>query len=377
MSPLPEEKTRTMEETRHQQLMEFMSSFRTSMEEKLENRLGDVNNEMKAMNLKIDNNEEKNEGVLKRMEDRLSQLEVEMKRLSELRDRREELKKKEQKELARKEKEEVSTVREEEKEDKQRKKRFTRRHITEQDLTKDTEENADVRQQFKSTWAMQIEEQLSSAASLSGMEIDRRVVNHPISPNGKDLQEKRLPWELLEGVAKTKERKVRKPPVVRNWFADEPGCDDCTSSSDTLEETGAEWSEVEKKKKRLLKRRQRREKRHERMSEVASKMQHMVGIGPIRSVTIDYFQKKTGSLEEARRSAIREYLSYKLDFSDKELDKMEIKETKSAAKEDILYFALAEKEDIKEIHYRRAACGNDDLVVRDYIPPSTTQGTWQ
>ena len=40
-----------------------------------------------------------------------------------------------------------------------------------------------------------------------------------------------------------------------------------------------------------------------------------------------------------------------------------------AASGDILYIALKNEEHAREIHYRRAVSGNDDLQVRDYMPP--------
>ena len=51
------------------------------------------------------------------------------------------------------------------------------------------------------------------------------------------------------------------------------------------------------------------------------------------------------------------------------MDKIEIMETKQAAKEDLIYFAIKDQETIKEIHFRRAASRNTYLTVRDYIPP--------
>ena len=47
---------------------------------------------------------------------------------------------------------------------------------------------------------------------------------------------------------------------------------------------------------------------------------------------------------------------------------MDMLETKQA-KDEVIYFAVANKEHIQEIHYRQAACGNDGLIVRDYIQP--------
>ena len=48
---------------------------------------------------------------------------------------------------------------------------------------------------------------------------------------------------------------------------------------------------------------------------------------------------------------------------------IDIKDTKRSPKDDVIYFALEEAEQIKEIHYRKAASGNNDLIIRDYVPP--------
>ena len=49
---------------------------------------------------------------------------------------------------------------------------------------------------------------------------------------------------------------------------------------------------------------------------------------------------------------------------------MEILETKQcASRNDVIYFVLKDQDHIKEIHYRSAVSCNDDLIIRDYMPP--------
>ena len=49
---------------------------------------------------------------------------------------------------------------------------------------------------------------------------------------------------------------------------------------------------------------------------------------------------------------------------------MEILETKQcASRNDIICFVLKDQDHIREIHYRRAVSCNDDLIIRDYVPP--------
>ena len=79
--------------------------------------------------------------------------------------------------------------------------------------------------------------------------------------------------------------------------------------------------------------------------------------------------EKTGDIIAARIEAVKEYLKYYLDYDERELQKLEIEDVKQAANDDVIYVALGDREQVKEIHYRRAASGNVDLVARDYIPP--------
>ena len=110
-------------------------------------------------------------------------------------------------------------------------------------------------------------------------------------------------------------------------------------------------------------------KKREKMHELSTKMQHIVGVGPITDQTIDFFHEETGNREEARKRSVQEFLSYRLDFTDEEMMDINIVDTKRGNKKEIIYFAVENKETIKEIHFRRAACGNDSIQVLDYIPP--------
>ena len=68
--------------------------------------------------------------------------------------------------------------------------------------------------------------------------------------------------------------------------------------------------------------------------------------------------------------AIIEYLEFNLDYNTEELVELDIKDTKRAGKEDIIYFVLFDIKQVKEIHYRKVISENDKLTVRDYIAPN-------
>ena len=98
-------------------------------------------------------------------------------------------------------------------------------------------------------------------------------------------------------------------------------------------------------------------------------MQHLIGIGPVTKHSIEYFFKKTNDQRSAQIMAAKEYSKHFQDFNEEELKEIKIEDTKKAAKDDVLYIALANKEQVHEIYYRRAQSRNDDLQLRDYIPP--------
>ena len=98
-------------------------------------------------------------------------------------------------------------------------------------------------------------------------------------------------------------------------------------------------------------------------------MKHMVGVGPIPMESIQHFAKTSKNDTEAMIKSVKEYLKYYLKFEDEEIQQMNFMDAKKAAKEDLIYFALEDQQDIREIYFRKAASGNDDLCVRDYIPP--------
>ena len=172
-------------------------------------------------------------------------------------------------------------------------------------------------------------------------------------------------WETLK---KVKQVKVRKPPVIlKNWFGEKPG--DSTDSSSSSQEEDLTWNEVDRRKANLEKKIEKKNKIKEKKREICTRMRYMVGIGPILNATIEYHEKLTETEEEARKAAVVEYLQYYLSYDDDDIEALDIIETKRAAKDNIIYVVLGRVEDVKEIHVRRAASENSELITRDYIPP--------
>ena len=157
--------------------------------------------------------------------------------------------------------------------------------------------------------------------------------------------------------------KVRKPVKISHWFGDES-----TESSSDSDENTADWLEVDRRKKVKEKKKKQAEKKRKRQHETALKASKMIGIGPLGEETIKHFATKTGDLEKARTQAAREFLNFHLAFNKEELDNMDIRETKF--KKDTIYLALGNMDLLKEIYIRKAESHNDDIFLRNYIPPS-------
>ena len=382
-----------MEEQRHEELMKFMNTFKLSIEErfkdtneKLDDKLNDMKEQMNDMNNKIEQNDGDTKKILKRMNERMKQLEDEMKKTAERKDDRGEV----HRELEKKE--EVSRRLEDQKgrtkvieqgkyrgdkkeEVKKKKKQFERRTIRQEDLEKQVEEvivteeeNSPIEQtSFRSNWALEVEKEIQEQADLQGRSY--RDGNTNRVSEWKELQS-RTNDDIWEGIIRKKNvEKVRKPAIIKNWFADESDTNVTISSSEESIEDEEKWERVDRKKRNIIRRDERKWKKNDKMKEVSTKMKHMVGLGPVRSESIDFFEKQTNDRNEALIKAVQEYLEYKLNFDREEIEKIEIIEVKQA-KDDVLYIAVKNQEHIKDIYYRRAITEDQELKIRDYIPPS-------
>ena len=316
------------------------------------------------------------------MDDRLTRLEDKMKRSVNLREQREEIVRMESKGAA-------ATRQEDEILNPRRKTPEKNKEVTDRqtELTDLTSLQSGIN--FKSTWALQMEEELRKAANagMTGMDeprqkdkvntttkpVDKQQLPGPSGPPGPPGPPAMKDWEaFLEKKSRKKMGKIRKPPVERkDWFGDNTEDDSLSSSSssDQGEKGQDEWEVISRKKERLMKKKLQKDKRKDKMAELAERMQHMVGVGPISTESEKHFLKETNDPIEATKMAIREFLEYNLDFNEDELENLDIRDTKRAAKDNVLYFALQDPQKVKEIHYRKALSGNNDLIVRDYIPP--------
>ena len=236
------------------------------------------------------------------------------------------------------------------------------------------------RKSFKSTFAKEIEAELEANAARRDVRGEKeKVVNeigggdrhdrreyerHESDWNeqveGEDRERYKERWEILE--PKEFKRKVRKPLEVKSWFRNETD----TSCSSSDEEW---WKDVSRKKLSEEKNKRKMLNRQKKKEEVARKGSMMRGIGPIINRTKIHLEKITEDKNKARTLAVRQLLTHSLDFNEEELDRLDIRETKEG-KDDMVYFAAANEEMLREIHWRKAESRNDKLTLINYVPPA-------
>ena len=212
-----------------------------------------------------------------------------------------------------------------------------------------------------SEWANGLTGQVREAADKSGRRRHKE--------EGKGMEGGRLAAERMDGVHKCRKSKTEK---VHHWFG-ESASEESSSESDTgsseYDENEENWSKIERNKKKYERRKRSRDRKEKKMAEVASKARRMAGVGPITDHEIDLQRKKTKNYEMAKVWAVKSHLADKYEYNQEELDELVILETKRTNKDNIVYIAVEEERDIRDIYYRKAECQRDETVVKHYIPP--------
>ena len=180
--------------------------------------------------------------------------------------------------------------------------------------------------------------------------------------NEEELEVRELNWEVLE--PKKVERKVRKPVVLKHFFGDESGAEE--SVTDSSEDEKWEIHDPEKKNKEKKKR--QKDKKKLRQMETATKARAMLGVGPVTRAAIEHHENLADDKKTARKNAVEDFLRFHLEFNREELDELDIRET-SVGKDDCIYFAVGNADMLKEIHFRKSDSRNDDIFIRNFVPP--------
>ena len=169
--------------------------------------------------------------------------------------------------------------------------RFDRRDIDKEDLINDLDDatRADPllnsHTEFRSNWALSMEAELAAAAN-------RETVNtKPIATRtGKEKELENCDAVKIDPV---KQPRRRKKVALKDWFGKTSSdLSDSSASSQGEDEEGT-WNSVERKKKNLRKKQARRTKLKDKTEELSTKMQYIIGLGPIEEASIDYFEAVT------------------------------------------------------------------------------------
>ena len=180
-----------------------------------------------------------------------------------------------------------------------------------------------------------------------------------IEKEGRRQEEEKLP-----NGRKVKNTKKMGMKSLRRWFGDE------SEESDTTESDEDDWNEVDRMGKNREKIKKQKKLRKEKEMNTLKKARHIIGLGPITDKALEHHNKENkGDFEKAKKEATKEYLAYFLNYDDEELENITIAETSVAKKDDIMYIAFQNEDDIKEIYSRIATCGDPEIYTRNFIPP--------
>ena len=250
------------------------------------------------------------------------------------------------------------------------------------------------KENYQSEWARTMSKELSEAAIAGDSRRDMREKTVPdIQPMGRprkemtvkdkmsdnrdnrdyedirdirDIRDKPVPdrWEQL--IPKTSKPKVRKPPKITQWF----GIDTDTDTTEDTDENN-EWSEVENRKRNEIKKKNQRKKKKDLEESTSRKAANMIGIGPINLDKLMNYKNENKTYENMKIEVIKDFLATELAYEPDELEELIICETKLATNgENIIYLALENYEQVKEIHLRKAELKNDTINTRNFIPPN-------
>ena len=116
----------------------------------------------------------------------------------------------------------------------------------------------------------------------------------------------------------TEDKKAKKEgggmSKLRNWF-----CDSDSEEISSEEEEGAgenEWEAVKRKDKNV-KRKERWKQRKDRFkAETAVKVSKIVGVGPVKRVSVNHFEKEHKDFEKAKMATVKKFLQIYLNYEE-------------------------------------------------------------
>ena len=93
----------------------------------------------------------------------------------------------------------------------------------------------------------------------------------------------------------------------------------------------------------------------------------MIGIGPIERAEVDDKARVVKDFETAKLEVVRDHLRHYYKYNEQEIKQMTIAETKMG--KDVIYIAVEDEVDIRDLYKRKAECRREDTFLRMYVPP--------
>ena len=247
--------------------------------------------------------------------------------------------------------------------------KYTRNSSSESDREKHVEEEMIVEDDFRMSREREREKmrkdefsRIEEKANIEKKMRDAKIENEKREKLAKKKEEENKEKENER--EKKRRRKKLGMRKLRSWFCDE------TEEEDTTEdESGGEWSEVQRVEKNKHKKRKLEDKRKRMQNENTAKAEKILGVGPINKQTLQFFMRHTNNIEKAKVEAVKEWLAFYMKFESEEIEEMIINATQIAANGDIVYVAFDDLNSIKDIHKRAAEVMNKEVNLRNYITP--------
>ena len=204
-----------------------------------------------------------------------------------------------------------------------------------------------------SNWAARLNSEVSGAADLAGT-------------LGSHHRKCRKPEDHAPPARKPSDNhECKKDRIVKmhHWFGES------SSEESGEEESNENWSRVDREGRNLARKKRSQDRMHKKMMELSLKARQMAGIGPIKDADINVHMRNTRDYSKAKIWAVKSHLARHYRYNQDELDNLEILETKRNSKDDIIYIAVSDERDVKDIYSRKAEVRSDNTTVKSFIPP--------
>ena len=309
------------------------------MDRKFMKRIDELEDKVDGAKIEAKEKEKREEERIKKIQDRLDKMELSLDKTKNKCSQREK-ETKEQGERTRAFKEAVGLSTEENKEDKGEE----RRERTWSELVK---ENKDIEKQKKTKEREEKEKHWKTKVTVK-QKTDKKAKD--IENMEKEIEEEKKKKDLKMGDSS---------PLH--------------SESDWSWEEGEEegWEDTKDKKENERRKKIHRYRKRKILEErTARKGKHMIGLGPVRRQSIGYFNDATADYEYAKVLAVNEFLMEYFQIPEEQMNEFEIVDTMIAKKEeDLIYVTFRDHDSIREIQKRAAELQNEEVMVRNFIPP--------